>query len=398
MNLRRLACLLLLVCLLGGTAHGESVTLYTASSFAGEDASATVYAELLQSFEAETGCTIVDRSSASSESWKQSVLSDFAAGNEPDLLFFFARSADSLPLLSRVVPIAEINRDYPDLRLPLSEALREADGRVYAIPVRPFWEGLLCNTELFERFGLPLPDTWDHLMEAIRGFREQGITPIALSLMDEPHYIAEMMILACATPREQRARPETFAEVPESWIRGMALLRELEQAGAFPASLLDVRGATALFRDGKAAMHVNGSWFTQQLTEEEMARTAVLPVPPLREGARVPAYIGGVSMGFYLTRRAYSQPDVRDSAVRLLAYLTREDSRNRLAGASLTGLLAETAAALIRPDSLMLSPIQDAMNAPAREAWLMECVPAVAEGRMTPEACWEKVMSLNPFH
>ena len=37
------------------------------------------------------------------------------------------------------------------------------------------------------------------------------------------------------------------------------------------------------------------------------------------------------------------------------------------------------------------------MNKDAREVWLLECVPAVAEGRVTPEECWRRVMALNPF-
>ena len=37
------------------------------------------------------------------------------------------------------------------------------------------------------------------------------------------------------------------------------------------------------------------------------------------------------------------------------------------------------------------------MNKDARATWLLDCVPAVAEGRMTPEACWESVMALSPF-
>ena len=45
----------------------------------------------------------------------------------------------------------------------------------------------------------------------------------------------------------------------------------------------------------------------------------------------------------------------------------------------------------------MVSPLQDAMNKNAREAWLLECIPAVAEGTMTAEECWEKVMALSPF-
>lgn len=397
-NILLALCLLLTV--LPWSAGADPVTLYTASSFAGDDESASVYTELLHTFESAEDCIVIDRSSASSESWKQSILNDFAAGNEPDILFFFARSADSQPLLSRVVPIEELNGANPGLNLLVSEVLREPDGRVYAIPVRPFWEGILCNTELFESLNLPLPDSWDHLMEAIRGFHEQGIVPFALSLMDAPHYIAEMVMLACCTAEEQQARPSSLEEVPESWYRAMGLLRELAEAGAFPAnaSLLDERSANSLFREGKAAMQVDGVWYAKQLTKEEMNRTAVLPVPLKERQSQAVSFIGGVSMGFYLTRRAWSQPSVREKALRLLAHLTSEESRARLSGSTLTGLLASSAADLLDPSHLMLSPVQDAMNAPAREVWLMECVPSVAEGRMTPEECWQKVMALNPFN
>ncbi len=392
-----LALLLCLGLLAGGKAG--AVTLYTASSFAGEDESAAVYADLLRSFEEAYGCVISDRSSASNESWKRGILHDFAAGNEPDLLFFFAHGADSAPILDRVVPISRILKDYPEMDLPVSEALREADGEVYAIPVRPFWEGLLCNTELFDRYGLPLPDTWEHLMEDVRGFREQGIVPFAVSLIDSPHYIAEMALLACASAEEQQARPTSYEEIPESWFQAMALLRELNEAGAFPdrAALVDEHTANAMFRNGQAAIQVDGVWFAHQLTEEEMARTAVLPTPARPGNDRPDAYIGGVSMGFYLTRRAYEQPSVRDLAVQLLGYLTSDQSRRRLAGSTLSGLTESTAAVLTGDDRLMLSPVQDAMNAAAREVWLMECVPAVAEGSMTPEECWRRVMELHPF-
>ena len=37
------------------------------------------------------------------------------------------------------------------------------------------------------------------------------------------------------------------------------------------------------------------------------------------------------------------------------------------------------------------------MNQRARETWLLECIPAVAEGTMSPEECWARVMALSPF-
>ena len=96
----------------GAGAAESSVTLRTVSCFAGTDAAADAYVEILQQYESETGNTVLDNSSTSDEAWKTSVLKDFAAGTEPDILFFFAAGADSAPLLSRVVSLEEINAAY----------------------------------------------------------------------------------------------------------------------------------------------------------------------------------------------------------------------------------------------------------------------------------------------
>ncbi len=378
-------------------ALSEGVALKTVSCFAGEDVAAITYAELLRDYEERTGNIVEDASATSDETWKARVLSDFAAGNEPDVLFFFACSGDSAPILRRMVPIEEINAAYPQLSLPESEALREDDGVVYAIPARPYYEGLFVNTDLFEQYGLPLPDTWDHLEAAVAGFAAAGVTPIAVSFSDIPHYLAECCVLACATPDEYAARPASADQVPESWREGMALIRRLYELGAFPADALNTSETVTsqMFRDKKAAMQFDGSWFANTLPAESMDSVQVLPVPR-REGAGG-AVIGGVSMGFYLTRRAWDDPERRDAAVQLLAWLTSPEHLALLNQEQTSGAMQESALALLDGAEVLLGPVQDDMNKDAREAWLLNCVPAVADGRMTAEACWETVMALEPF-
>ena len=387
---------LFLLCMCS-SAPAEGVRLRTVSSFAGSDASAEAYVDILKAYEARTGNTVTDVSAASDESWKTSVLNDFAAGNEPDILFFFAASADSAPLLSRVVPIAEINAAYPELHLPENDVLREADGTVYALPVRGYWEGLYVNTDLFETFGLALPTDWNSLTAAIRGFREAGIVPISVSLTDIPHYLAEFALLACATPEEQQMRPRSMEEVPDSWIRAMDLIRELREIGAFAdnANATYESAATGLFREKQAAMQFDGSWMAASLPPESMETTAVLPMPLRDAPGAAECFIGGVSMGFYLTRRAWNSSR-RDAAVALLADLTQPESLKRLGNLAVAGQLMRSAAEMAEGRQMM-TPLQDAMNREAREAWLLECIPAVAEGRMTGKECWERVMSLSPF-
>lgn len=100
-------------------------------------------------------------------------------------------------------------------------------------------------------------------------------------------------------------------------------------------------------------------------------------------------------MGFFLTRKAWNSSR-RDAAVSLLASLTSKESMEKLDNQSMTGRLRSSWEQMTEGRH-MSQPLQDAMNQQARETWLLECVPAVAEGGMTPEECWQKVMELKPF-
>jgi raffinose/stachyose/melibiose transport system substrate-binding protein len=175
------------------------------------------------------------------------------------------------------------------------------------------------------------------------------------------------------------------------------VIRELMEAGAFAdnAAATYESASTRQFLAKEAAMQFDGSWMVSSIPPDLMDTVAVLPMP-LRNGEGTSeCYLGGVSMGFYLTRRAWNSGR-RDAAVQLLAELTSTDSLQRLGNIQLSGKL-QASAEKMREGRTMVSPLQDAMNRNARETWLLECIPAVAAGNMTAEECWEKVMALSPF-
>lgn len=379
----------------GAHAAASGLTLKTVSTFAGSDAAADTYTRLLRRWEETTGNRVVDVSAPSDEAWKTGVLLDFATGNEADVLFFFTRTADSAPILPRVVPVSEMNAAYPALRLPESESCREADGQVYAIPVREYWEGLFCNTDLFAAYDLALPTTWDALERAIKVFRENGVVPIAVSLSDVPHYIAEFCILSCGGAAAHQARPKKGEPVPESWVEGMRLLRRLCEMGAFAPDVnaTTESAATRLFINKQAAMQLDGSWFANGLPASNMDTTAVMPFPSYAGGEGV--MFRGVSMGFYLTRKAWNDASRRDAAVGLLAHLATGENVRALGGYTYAGLLKESAEAMLsRPGAQ--EPFQDRMDRDARRLWF-GAIPAIAEGRADPETVWAQVMALEPF-
>lgn len=140
-------------------------------------------------------------------------------------------------------------------------------------------------------------------------------------------------------------------------------------------------------------MQIDGSWFANSLPEDRMDSTVVLPFPSRQgEGS---AIIRGVSMGFYLTRKAWNSPR-KDAAVHLLSYLATGDNARALGGYGFTGALRESADAMLASHPERLSPVQDAMSPEARTLWF-RLIPSLADGRITPEELWRQVFALHPF-
>lgn len=387
---------LMLALLLPACALSEGLTLKTVSTFAGSDAAADTYTKLLRGWEDETGNRVLDASAPSDEDWKKGVLLDFATGNEADVLFFFTGTADSAPILKRVMPIETINAEYPALNLPESDACRESDGLVYAIPVREYWEGLFCNVDLFVKYDLELPDTWEKLETAIKTFRKHGVVPISVSLSDVPHYIAEFCILSCEKEGEHPVRPLKGDPAPQSWLEGMALLRRLYELDAFPDNVNSTTESESsrLFTSKQAAMQLDGSWFANGLPLENMDSTVVLPFPSYAGGKGV--LLRGVSMGFYLTKKAWNDEGRRAAAVSLLSYLTTGENALALGDYTYSGLLKHSAQAMLQADATAQQPFQDDMDQAARNLWF-SAIPAIAEGRTDPATVFEQVIALSPF-
>ena len=210
----------------------------------------------------------------------------------------------------------------------------------------------------------------------------------------ETHVFSDSFV---AMDEDGAVRPVTMDEVPQSWLDGMELIRRLYTLGAFPENTLNTSEAltSQMFRDKQAAMQFDGSWFMNSLPPENMDSIEVMPVPSAAgDGVGI---IGGVSMGFYLTRRVWDDPTRRDAAVDLLSWLTQPEHLNRLADWQISGALAASVEDVVALSADMLRPIQDDMDRSARERWLLTCVPTVAAGDMTAEECWEQVMALDPF-
>lgn len=408
--------LLLMVLLLaagcGQATEGEKeVTLRTTGFFGGADPSAPYYEELIKSFEdANPHIKINDESATSDEVWKAKVLTDFSADNEPDVLLFFT-GADVKQLIEdgKVVSIEEIQKDYPDYAKSITPAamsfMTEFDGKEYAVPIRGFYEGLFCNKDLFDEHDIALPGSWENLLAAISAFQEKGIVPIAASFADVPHYWIEHVVLAAGGVEDHSVNP--VGSYPESWVKGLEQLKVLYDLGAFNKDLNSTKNDLIgnLFVTKKAAMVLDGSWFMGAVEDKE--NTVILPFPAMPGSPKDPSdIIAGFSGGFYISRKAYDDPEKREAAVKFVMHMTTPEAIALMckdAGG------APAAKIPVDPD---LNPLQAAgfeMAGAARaadmpidsrmdkDAWnyLVSKIPALVEGQITAKQLLDEVAAMN---
>lgn len=314
----------------------KPVTLVTVSMHGGSDPNAPNYQDINNAFMAEYPyITIEDDSQVSNQEWKTKIAADFSIGNEPDVIQFFTdANASDVLLADKFVTVDEIKAEYPDYAkdtIPDVLALAaNPDGVVRAVPTIGFWEGMFCNKALFDQYNLELPTNWENLVKAVETFKENDVTPIAISLNDVPHYLVEFLLLGTSGVEGYTAVPET---APEDWVKALDAIKTLRDLGAFPVDTdsIDNDAARSLFNEGKAAMILEGSWFLPGITDQD--NTVVCRFPNIEGGkADEKAIIGGISNGFYITKRAWEDPDKRDAAVKFVMAHTNKDSVQRYWG------------------------------------------------------------------
>ena len=406
----------------GTEAARESVTLTVVTSYGGDDGNRGSFVTAVEEYQAATGVTVEDHSAASNEEWKNKVLTDFMTGSEPDVLFYFT-NADADPFINagKVVSIEEIREEYPDYATNMKESMMAvaSDGLHYAVPSSGFWETLFVNTAVLEQCGVAVPGadyTWEEFLRDCETIKEAGFTPIACSLYEIPHYWFEFAVMnngSLASHLEVPTLDETGAlrddAASRKWIAALEDIRLLYEAGYFPRNTLTATDAetVALFGRGEAAFLIDGSWKVGYFTKnfpEALDSIQVRFVPGKGERLATDA-IGGISMGYFITRKAWEDPQTREAAVEFVFHMTSEEVLGSFVTTEVTALvngaapkglntLQNSAADAIVELTGVVGAVQDAISGEAKSD-LFANIQKVVTGQMTPAEAVESAIRLN---
>lgn len=333
-----------------------SVTLNVVTSYGGDDGNRKNFEAAVAAYEESTGNKVNDGSGTSNEEWKAKVLTDFETGSEPDVLFFFT-NADAEPFITadKVVSIEEIRAEYPDYAVNMKESMMAvaSDGKHYAVPSSGYWENMFVNKAVLDACNVEVPGpdyTWDQFLTDCQTILDAGYTPIACSLVEVPHYWFEFAVMNNGSIDNQLEVPTIGADgklvddaAAEKWIGALNDLKDLYERGFFPKNTLTAGDAetVAMFGEGEAAFLIDGSWKVGYFTEnhgDNLDDYAISYVPAKGERKASEA-IGGISMGYFITRKAWDDPAKREAAVQFVSQLTSDEVLSTFVTTEVTALV-----------------------------------------------------------
>lgn len=387
---------------------GEKVEISVVSSFGGEDGHRKIYEDAVHEYENSSGNVIVDSSATADEDWKSKIMADFEAGAEPDVLFYFT-GADSNSLIKsgKVVSIDEIRAVYPDYAANMRDdmlAVSPVDGKSYAVPVSGYLELMFVNRKVLASCGLELPNsiyTWDRFLADCEIILEKGYVPIACSLRKEPHYWFEFMVYNRGDVSNHLELPESpYDETGRKWVSGLNDIKDLYERGYFPknTNTSTETEANSLFIDDKAAFMVNGSWKSGWFNDnanQNINRFAATFFPG-SESRRATDTIGGFSMGYFITRKAWENPEKQSACIDFVKSMTTDENVVKFSPVSSNALKADIPAPppanafekslqnVAASVTSVTGAVQDSLNQTVRGA-LFSYIPDIVTGDITAD-------------
>jgi len=394
----------------------SSVELNVVTSYGGDDGNRKNYENAVESYENATGNKILDASATSNQEWKAKVLTDFETGTEPDVLFFFT-NADAEPFIQagKVVDIATIRAEYPDYASNMRDSMLAvaSDGKNYAVPSSGFWENMFVNTKVLADCGIDVPGpdyTWDQFLQDCQTIKDKGYSPIACSLFEVPHYWFEFCVMNNGTLANHLDIPADANDAAgQKWCAALNDMKDLYEKGFFPDNTLTATDAETvqLFGDGDAAFLIDGSWKVNYFVDnypDQLGDYAVAYVPAKGDRSASEA-IGGISMGYFITKKAWDDPAKREAAVEFVQHMTSDEVMSTFVttevtalknGASPAGLneLQQSAADANAAITGVVGAVQDTITNECKTD-LFANVQNVATGAMTAEEAVNSAIALN---
>lgn len=290
-----------------GSASAQDLTIWSLWSEA--EGTGTVFKEVLETFQADTGLTVEHTTFGEDlpEAYETAVL----AGRQPDIVIvnLVDKPADWLEL-GATVPVTAWLDEWGLRDRILDVALEQwtnPDGEIQAFPYSGFVWPVWYNTQILEEANIEIPTTTDELIAASKALREAGKAPVVVGGIDWSGNKLFWQVMQSYVPAEEVI--PLFQEggycKNEGAKRGIELFFSLRDAGVFADNVEGLQAANmnSAYFDASASIMPAGTWAIAE-TPEAVAQVTYLggfPVPADGVYKKPTAYAGFTGAAFWVS-------------------------------------------------------------------------------------------------
>jgi raffinose/stachyose/melibiose transport system substrate-binding protein len=218
-----------------------------------------------------------------------------------------------------------------DLFVAGTTEMYEKYGKTYAVPVELNIVPIFYNKDIFARYGLTPPQTFEELKEIIRRLNDAGVTPISLGGKDAWTLSFWFMYLVDrvggAELLDQSIATASFTD--PRIIEAARLTQELVGLNAFPKGFMGMSNeeAKSWFMAELSAMYAIGTWEVPNYTTNPLVpepfkdKIGFFPFPLVEGGqGKLNNWIGGPGVGLFVAENS----KVKTEAKKFVAYFVKK--------------------------------------------------------------------------
>mgnify|MGYP000386249452 CR=1 FL=1 len=323
---------LTLCMVLGSVAFAETLTLWDLRTES--DPVTPALKDAIARFEADHPGVTIKHVPIQNDNFKTKIRTAMAANNEPDIFMSWGSSSlkkyvDNDKVLNLTPYMTD---EWLDNFTPAALDLGMFDGDYYGLPVTSMHVALVWyRTDIFEKYGLTPPKTYEELLNVVNTLLDNGITPFTLANKSKwtgSMYFMYLVDRIGGPDAFKNALNRTGAFNDEPFIKTGQIIQDLVKMGAFPKGVNgmdeDTGQSRAMIYADKAAMYLMGTWAngTFRSENEELYESSIsfFNFPAFKDGKGDPSNLVGTPGDNYYSVAKGSKN--KDMAVEFLKYIT----------------------------------------------------------------------------
>lgn len=212
----------------------------------------------------------------SNSSYGTAIQTKLISGSGDDLMAF---SELDVMTLGKQGLIDDLTEGYKDLFAESGTQPYTVDGKLYAVPMLNWYEGIFYNKEIFEQYGVEVPTTFDEFTALCETLNGKGVKALTIGAKDGSTllksclgYVQSEYILTDAGKDFDAKFAKGETTLAGNWNSYIEKWTDLIKKGIITSEALGIDDNQALdeFATGKAAMWASGCWSYENIKQKNI--------------------------------------------------------------------------------------------------------------------------------